>query len=180
LCKACAHAEQLEEHNRLAWLFDQLESCEFPISAARMYYESKALEALAVLSADCEASVFAESPVSDMNVDDDFTSRARRYIEDNSHAELTIELLARIACMSSSKLKYSFRRSFDKSVSEYITEIRMEKAKRLLADTCLPIEGVATEVGYKKSGAFAAAFRRYSGSLPKEYRNGARTKFDLR
>jgi AraC-like DNA-binding protein len=177
VCEAYRNVEKSHDSIELTRIFDQLNACEFPISAARMYYESKALEAFAVLVAYCGASALEENASPDSNIDSDFTSRVSQYIHENSKSELSIALLAKLACMSSSKLKYSFKRSFNKSIFVYITEVRMEKAKRLLVDTNLPIEGVASEVGYKKAGAFAAAFRKYAGVLPKEYRSAERAKF---
>ena len=176
LCATFANTQTLQEHAALMQIFDQLNACEFPPSVARMYFEGKALEALAVLSAGCGTAAFEDGFSADRDTDNDFISRAKQYIDENSNTELTIELLAKIACMSPSKLKYSFKRLFNKSTFEYITEIRMEKAKRLLADTGLSIESIAMQVGSKKSGAFAAAFRKYTGALPKEYRSAKRAK----
>ncbi|MDR0813235.1 MAG: AraC family transcriptional regulator [Oscillospiraceae bacterium] len=174
LCGAFANAENLRGQSALVRIFDQLDSCDFPVRAARMFCESKALEALAVLSAECEAPLFEEKTSPDLNIDDNFTARVKQYIDENSHSEITIESLAKIACMSPSKLKYTFSRALGKSIFAYLTETRMEKAKTLLADTQMTIEGVAAEVGYKKSGAFAATFRRHTGMLPKEYRSAER------
>jgi AraC-like DNA-binding protein len=178
LREAFANTDKQQEHSELNQIFDQLNVCEFPIPIARMYYESKAIEALAVLSAGCDADVFEAALSPDLDVDGDFKLQMKRYIDENSNSELTVEVLAKIACMSPSKLKYCFKRSFNRNIYEYVTEIRMEKAKRLLADTDLAIEIVASEIGYKKSGAFAAAFRKYAGILPKEYRSAGRTEKD--
>jgi len=177
MSEAFINEETLREHHELTRIFDQLNACEYPSSAARIYFESKALEALAVLFAACEASVFEETAYADSDADDGFTLKVKRYIDENSGSELTVEHLAKIACMSPGKLKYSFKRSFGRNIFEYLTEIRMEKAKRLLTETYLTIGIIAAEVGYKKSGAFAAAFRKYAGILPKEYRNAKRAQF---
>jgi len=176
-CMTFANRGLLREHNGLTQIFDQLNACEFGALAARIYFESKALEALAVLSNYCEASAFEESASPETDTDGGFTLRVKQYIDANSGSELTAIGLAKIACMSVSKLKYSFKRSFGKNIFEYLTETRMEKAKQLLAETCLTVKSIAAEVGYKKSGAFAAAFRKYTGILPKEYRSAKRAKF---
>jgi transcriptional regulator GlxA family with amidase domain len=53
----------------------------------------------------------------------------------------------------------------------------MEKAKWLLTGTALTVEAVAVEVGYKKAGAFAAVFQKYTGQLPREYRAEQKIKY---
>jgi AraC-like DNA-binding protein len=46
----------------------------------------------------------------------------------------------------------------------------MRCAQCLLTDTDLCVAHIAERVGYKKAGAFAAAFKKYTGRLPKESR----------
>jgi AraC-like DNA-binding protein len=100
-------------------------------------------------------------------------SSVKAYIEDHYDAALTISQLSKLACMSPSKLKYSFKAAFCRTVYGYLTEVRMRCAQCLLADTDLCVARVAERVGYKKAGAFAAAFRKYTGRLPREARKAA-------
>jgi len=52
----------------------------------------------------------------------------------------------------------------------WFTSIRMQQARRLLADQNLPIIHVALAVGYQTPSAFAATFRRATGVTPGEFR----------
>lgn len=47
----------------------------------------------------------------------------------------------------------------------------MTKAKDLLRGTQMPIYQIAEDVGYKNATHFSAAFKKYYGELPKQYRN---------
>ncbi|MDR1599282.1 MAG: AraC family transcriptional regulator [Oscillospiraceae bacterium] len=103
--------------------------------------------------------------------DQESLAEVKAFIDSRHNETVTIELLARLACMSPSKLKYSFRNAFGSPVYRYIMETRVRRAERLLAETDLPVAQVAGLVGYKKAGAFAAAFRKYTGKLPRDARN---------
>ncbi|MDR2045331.1 MAG: AraC family transcriptional regulator [Clostridium sp.] len=102
--------------------------------------------------------------------DRDSIFTVRKYIDTNYGTAVTIAELARLACMSPSKLKYSFKAHCGKTVFAYLTETRMRSAERLLSGTDLCVAHVAERVGYQKAGAFAAAFRKCTGRLPKEAR----------
>ncbi|MDR0397115.1 MAG: AraC family transcriptional regulator [Oscillospiraceae bacterium] len=94
----------------------------------------------------------------------------KAFIDSRHNEVVTIEKLARLACMSPSKLKYSFRSAFGSPVYKYIMETRARHAERLLMETDLPVAQVAGMVGYKKAGAFAAAFHKCAGKLPRDVR----------
>ncbi len=54
--------------------------------------------------------------------------------------------------------------------STYLTTMRMQKAKALLAGTDRPITDIAFEVGYNDSNYFSTAFRKHEGLSPRQYR----------
>jgi AraC-like DNA-binding protein len=56
----------------------------------------------------------------------------------------------------------------------YLLERRVERAKRLLASTDLPMTAIGIEVGFGSGQHFARVFRQTSGNTPSEYRRGAR------
>jgi AraC-like DNA-binding protein len=172
ICKQFLQSEDSLLYANLVRIFKQIDSCDFHATAARIYLESKALEMFALLSAD-----YGEGALKQSDLEEPFGTKIRAYIEENCGAELGVDTLAKFSCMSASKCKAEFKRAFGKSVYAYITEVRMEKAKRLLAETSFNVETVAWEVGYKKSGAVAAAFQKYAGQLPREYRTQQKMKY---
>jgi len=52
----------------------------------------------------------------------------------------------------------------------YITQLRMERAKELLATTQLPLLEVASRVGYQTQAHFTGVFHRFVGTTPRVYR----------
>ena len=78
---------------------------------------------------------------------------------------------------AASRLNYSepyfckfFKQQFDKNFITYLTELRVEKAKRLLADVAVNVRDVGQQVGFHDSSYFAKVFRRITGASPSEYR----------
>ena len=53
---------------------------------------------------------------------------------------------------------------------EYLTTLRMTKAKALLSDPAIPVKEVGTKVGYQDPNYFSRIFKRYTGKTPTEFR----------
>lgn len=68
------------------------------------------------------------------------------------------------------KLTLVFRRKTGMTVFEYLVDLRLESARRLLESSQLQIQLIAEQVGYLNPGDFTRAFRRRYGVTPKEYR----------
>ena len=82
----------------------------------------------------------------------------------------TVEQLAAQAGVSPSSLKKYFAMVYGCPISEYIRKKRMEYACLLLRDTDQGIADIAEQAGYAHQGKFGAAFKRYTGQAPLEYR----------
>ncbi|MGE0665483.1 MAG: GlxA family transcriptional regulator [Sphingomonadales bacterium] len=67
-------------------------------------------------------------------------------------------------------LKRRFRAATGSALIEYVQNLRIEEAKRLLESGNLPAEDIAEEVGYENHAFFRRLFRRCTGLTPGEYR----------
>ena len=102
-------------------------------------------------------------------------SRALAYIDENyMHDSLSLNTVAAEAEVSANYLSAVFSQSMDKTFVEYVTEKRMENAKKLLKSTDLPSGEIAARVGYKDAHYFSFVFRKTQGMTPREYRAGGR------
>ena len=72
--------------------------------------------------------------------------------------------------ISETSLKNYFRGVYGKNVSDYLRDLRMSMAEKLLVETKLPISEIASQVGYTKQGKFAEVFRQQFQMNPLEYR----------
>ena len=63
-----------------------------------------------------------------------------------------------------------FRKYFDTTPRQYLLELRMRRAKRLLADEKLSVKEISARVGYDNALNFSTGFRKRFGISPSEYR----------
>lgn len=99
------------------------------------------------------------------------SSRIIRYIhlhfaEDN----LSVQDVSDHMHMTASHLISIFKEATGKTIKQYVTEYRMEKAKDLLRNNRLKVLDVASQVGFKDGEHFAKIFRKSTGMTPSEYR----------
>ena len=64
-----------------------------------------------------------------------------------------------------------FSNEMDMTYVEYVTQKRMELAKKLLKTTNMHTGDIAAQVGYKDQHYFSVVFKRTQGVSPREYRN---------
>ena len=93
------------------------------------------------------------------------------YIHDHLANNLSIEILATIACLSATQLKKNFKSQTAQTVTEYITTLRMQKAEALLLHTDAPIAIIAEQVGYTDVSAFSRRFSAYFGIPPSKLKH---------
>ncbi len=72
--------------------------------------------------------------------------------------------------MSSAYLGRLFHESLQISISQYINQIRVEKAEELLRSTALPVENIAEKVGFSNPKYFYVVFKNVCGKTPLQYR----------
>ncbi|WP_309707876.1 AraC family transcriptional regulator [Armatimonas sp.] len=96
--------------------------------------------------------------------------QARDFLEAEFAQPLTLEQLARVACLSPNHFLRSFRALFGTSPHQYLTERRLRGAKALLEHTDLPVTQVTLAVGFLSHGSFTRLFRSRVGTAPEIYR----------
>lgn len=97
--------------------------------------------------------------------------KALDYIDENfDHEGMSLTMVAEQTGMSANYLSAVFSQNMQKTFIEYVTEKRIEKAKKLLRQTEKNSGEIAREVGYKDSHYFSFVFRKLQGCSPREYR----------
>ena len=71
---------------------------------------------------------------------------------------------------SVSNLSHFFKKNMGVSISAYVDQIKLEKAKQLLRDSDMKVGEIAELLQYGSSTGFAVMFKKYEGMTPKEYR----------
>jgi len=103
-------------------------------------------------------------------VDDDVVASAMRYISVNSHRRIGPEDVAKAIGMETRTLQNHFRRVVDRPIAAEIRRVRIERAKRELAQSDRKLSEIARESGFGESMRMCEVFRRELGMTPSEYR----------
>ena len=94
----------------------------------------------------------------------------RSYICQHYMDDLSMQEVARMMNYSEAYFCKLFKQCFSCNFTAYLTQFRMEQAKKLLAEPTVNVKNVGEAVGYSDSNYFAKVFKRYTGSSPTEYR----------
>ncbi len=98
--------------------------------------------------------------------------RAIEYMTDRFSRPLTLDELAGAAFLNRSYFCRLFRAETGMTPMEYLTEIRLKQAKRLLHNTGMGIVEIAGACGFASPAYFTKRFRVTYGITPREYRKG--------
>lgn len=101
---------------------------------------------------------------------------AIEYIHNNYQRDISLADLAKIIFLNPDYFSRVFKQCTGRTFSEYLTQVRIDRAKELLSETDLPVGELAREVGYSDPNYFSRVFARVTGMCPSRYRQMARAK----
>ncbi|MGV3532301.1 MAG: helix-turn-helix domain-containing protein [Chthoniobacteraceae bacterium] len=100
--------------------------------------------------------------------------RAKEYIHSHAADELSLGEVARAAHTSPSYFCRLFRKTTGLNYSQYLSRVRLERAKQLLLNPNLRVSEIAYEVGFQSLTHFNRIFKKLLGESPTEYRGHLR------
>ncbi|CAM4104493.1 response regulator transcription factor [Saccharibacillus endophyticus] len=92
------------------------------------------------------------------------------YIREHYREELTLQDLADRFFLSREYISRRFKRELGENVFDYLANIRLERAKRLLLDSDMTVVRIAELVGYQDEKYFSRVFKKTTGHTPNEFR----------
>ncbi len=95
-------------------------------------------------------------------------TKIKKYMEDNYTDGITLELTAAIFYVSKEYLSKSFKAAAGKGFTEYLTALRMKRARELILDYKVPLKEVGEMVGYMDQAHFYKTFKKFYGKTPGE------------
>lgn len=98
-------------------------------------------------------------------------SEIRGYIEQKLYTQLTVQAIADFFGISPRRIHQIFEKSAGLPPKQYISTLKIEKSKHLLAHTSLPIADIAEALGYDSPYHFSTVFRKKEGISPSSYRS---------
>ncbi len=101
----------------------------------------------------------------------DAIHKVKHYIFEHSDQEISLEALGKKVGLSPIYISKMFKEKLGINYIDFLTECRIEKAKKLLADPEKSIKEITYEVGYHEPNYFSKVFKKMCTISPKEYRN---------
>ncbi|MEH6347552.1 MAG: AraC family transcriptional regulator [Bermanella sp.] len=103
-------------------------------------------------------------------VNDPRLGEALNHIHNHMENELSVPILAKIVNMSASRFSACFKELIGQPPMIYITQVRMQKAERLLRETAMAINEITYQCGYGSLAAFNRAFNKFFSVAPSKWR----------
>lgn len=92
------------------------------------------------------------------------------YINEHISENITLEQLAEVSKLSTFYICKLFKKYLKMNFSDYVTYIRIKKAKKLLVDPCLSIKEISFKTGYADPNYFTRVFKKETGVSPTSFR----------
>jgi AraC family transcriptional regulator len=96
--------------------------------------------------------------------------KAAQYIEEHLSEDISLATLAELARLSPFHFVRAFKQSFGLPPHRYLSSLRMERAKSLLADPAMSVTQVGFNLGFSETSSFTTTFRKHTGLTPTAYR----------
>ena len=96
--------------------------------------------------------------------------KAKQFIDQSFDRELSLEEVSKYVDISPYYFSKLFKEETGQTFVEYLTGLRVEKAKQLLRDPNISIKEVCVSAGYSDPNYFSRIFKKVTGQTPTEYR----------
>ena len=117
-----------------------------------------------------ENEFYTQSQIKDEKIES-----ALNYISRSLHFKINLKCAAKLTNLSYVQFLRRFQKYTGVTPSEYITSLRMQKAKTLLSDTDYHIKDIAEKCGFESEYYFSNFFKKNAGLSPKAFRNSLKT-----
>jgi AraC-like DNA-binding protein len=140
--------------------------CPYNERLKRMFFYSKAIELLVLQAEALDRSASGNTSVLRSEQEKEQILFARDYLLKKMDVPPTLTELSKVAGINEFKLKKGFKEIFNQTAFQYLTDIRLDKAKDDLLTGKKPVKEIAFELGYSSVQHFSTAFKRKFGVSP--------------
>ena len=99
-----------------------------------------------------------------------YVSKALKYIDNNYHNSISLDEIAEDIGVSQFYLSRLFKEEFNQKFIDYLTQVRLNEAKRLALNSNITIKEICAKVGYANSAYFCRLFKKNTNYTFGEYR----------
>lgn len=108
-----------------------------------------------------------------LNANSRLARRVAGYVQEHVYEQIRLDDLAQYIGNNVSYLSRMFKKDTGKTLNDYINEVKIEEAKRLLSATDRSIADIAMSLGYSTQPYFTTLFKKRTGMTPAEFRESA-------
>lgn len=131
------------------------------------------IDLLIIITRLYEYGIKKAAPIVSKNAEID---ELMKYMRSNFSYKLTLEFLAAHVHLSREYLSRYFKQCTGKTISEFLLEIRMSRAKEMLRTSSHSVTDIGIYCGYPSVANFQKAFKNFVGMPPSEYRKKHKNK----
>lgn len=107
------------------------------------------------------------------NIKEQTLTQIKRYIHENLGRNLTLNEIANSVNYNSSYVSRYFKQMTGQSISQYIVQMKVERAKKYLSSSNDSIQNISEKLGFESPQYFSLVFKKYTGFSPRSYRINA-------
>ncbi|MFC3199077.1 AraC family transcriptional regulator [Parapedobacter deserti] len=123
------------------------------------------------LSDECHLITDTHSKSYNTEAETDRMNKVYEFIMKNFHRKIHLEEVASIASMTCTSFSRYFKSRVNQSFSDFLKEIRIEYACKLLKEDKMNIDRIGYECGFQSLTNFNKQFKKVTGKQPHQYRN---------
>ena len=94
---------------------------------------------------------------------------AKLFINENFSDEITLEEVSKVVCVSPQYFSRLFKEETSENFIEYLTKVRIDRAKELMKNSNLSIKEICFKIGYADPNYFSHIFKKTEKLTPSEY-----------
>lgn len=145
------------------WLAERLcEEFQRPLEAGGLALEGMLLELTAETARRVGQGAAKIAP--------EWLKSARRHLESNCLRSVSLAEIARVSGMHRVHVSREFRKHFGTTIGEFLRNLRVQHARRLLTTSTQTLTDIALDCGFADQSHFSATFRRLTGLTPAVFR----------
>lgn len=127
-----------------------------------------------IMNADCVKQFFLgkfQSFNADYRTDfKDYVQKVEKYVEEHFAENFSMDDVAANAGVTRQYISQLFKKQYNMTLIDYVSQFRIERAKKLLADTAIKVTDIGSSTGFNSKSYFTKVFKQYTGITPTEYR----------
>ncbi len=162
----CFTTEYFQEYSGLLDQLYDIAASEFYIRDMKLYEKLTSLLTLLM-----EESWNPAVPSADTRQGKRDIQPIRRYLEQNYQKKISLDELSEQFYINKYYLTRIFKEYYGLSISSYLQQLRITRAKQLLRFTDLPVENIGTQCGIPDPNYFSRIFRKIEGVSPGQFRS---------